>query len=237
MDKSLTVIIPLYNEAKRLGTAFAEILRFNSLNLFSQTDYIFVNDGSVDRSAELIDEFIRLHPEITARQIKYSPNAGKGNAVKTGMLAANGDYLLMADTDMSTPLSDVEKFIPALESGARVIIGSRKSADSNLTQKQPWLRRQVGNAYVFISRLISGLWQVKDFGCGFKLFETSAAKSIFEKVQTVGWVFDVEVLLLSQKMKYKIRQIGVTWSNDEDSRFRLNFKSLRILFDLIKIRF
>ncbi len=237
INKSLSVIIPLYNEAKRLSIAFAEVLKFNNLNLFSQVDYIFVNDGSIDQSAVLISQFISAHSEIKAKLISYSPNAGKGNAVKTGMLAATGDYLLMADTDMSTPLSDIVKFFPALESGARVIIGSRKSTDSNLTKKQSWPRRQIGNIYAFISQSITGLWQIKDFGCGFKLFEKIAAKTIFERVQTAGWVFDVEVLLLAKKMKYPIEQIGVTWHNDEDSRVRLNFKSLRMLIDLIKIRF
>lgn len=237
MDKSLSIIIPLYNEKKRLSSAFAEILRFHELNLFSQTEYIFVNDGSTDRSVDLINQFISAHPEIKTRLISYSPNAGKGRAVKTGMLTATGDYLLMADTDMSTPLSDIKKFIPALESGAKIIIGSRKSADSNLTKKQSWPRRQIGNFYGFISQWITGLWQIKDFGCGFKLFEKEAAKRIFEKVRTPGWVFDVEVLLLAKKMKYPIRQIGVTWHNDEDSRVRLNFRSLQMLVDLIRIRF
>jgi dolichyl-phosphate beta-glucosyltransferase len=237
LDRSLSVIIPLYNEEKRLNIAFAEILRFNSLSLFSQTEYIFVNDGSIDQSVVLINQFISTHPEIKAKLISYNPNLGKGNAVKTGMLAGTGDYLLMADTDMSTPLSDVAKFFPAIESGVKVVIGSRKSADSNLTKKQSWLRRQVGNIYTLISQLITGLWQVNDFGCGFKLFEKEAAKTIFTRVQTPGWVFDVEALLLAKKMKYPIKQIGVTWHNDEDSRVKLNVGSFKMLIDLIKIRF
>lgn len=237
LDKSLSIIIPLYNEANRLNIAFTEILKFNGLNLFSRVDYIFVNDGSTDQSVDLIGRFIDSHPEITAQLISHSSNLGKGKAVTTGMLAAAGDYALMADTDMSTPISDIVKFIPALEAGARVIIGSRKSADANLTRKQSWPRRQVGNIYAFVSRLITGLWQVKDFGCGFKLFEKNAAKNIFARVRTPGWVFDVEVLLLAKEMKYPIKQIGVTWHNDEDSRVKLNLKSFRMLADLIKIRF
>jgi len=237
LDKSLSIIIPLFNEENRLNIAFAEILRFNDLNLFSRVDYIFINDGSTDLSADLIGRFVDSHPEITARLISHSSNFGKGKAVQTGMIAGLGDYLLMADTDMSTPLSDVMKFFPAIETGAKVIIGSRKSADSNLTQKQSWLRRQVGNIYALISQCITGLWQIKDFGCGFKLFEKNAAKDIFARVRTPGWVFDVEVLLLAKKMKYPIRQIGVTWSNDEDSRVKLDFKLFKMLADLIKIRF
>lgn len=236
VSHSLTIIIPAYNEENRLGVSFKEILNFYDSELFKEFEVIFVNDGSTDNTALVISDFIDGHKDINCRLISYTPNRGKGFAIKTGVSAAMLDYILMVDADMSTPLTEVGKFIPEIVSGSEIIIGSRKLSTSSLTKQQGWLRRRIGFIYGLISRMVSGLNNISDFGCGFKVFKTDVAQKIFPQMQTTGWVFDVEILYLFHQAGINIKQIGVKWHNDENSKLSFIKDSKKIFLDIIRIR-
>ncbi len=231
----LSIIIPVYNEEKRINISFDEILSFYNSQLFNKFEVIFVSDGSTDKTVLKINDFIKAHPEIDCRLAGYEINQGKGSAIKYGVSLAGMDYILMADADMSTPLREIEKFIPNILAGDELIIGSRKLKTSNLIKPQGWLRRQVGSAYVLFSRLVTGLKNISDFGCGFKVFRAEMAKKIFPKIKVTGWVFDVEMLYLYGQAGIDIKQIGVNWHNENNSKLRLRDFS-KIFFDMLRIR-
>ncbi|PIP60402.1 hypothetical protein COX00_03465 [Candidatus Uhrbacteria bacterium CG22_combo_CG10-13_8_21_14_all_47_17] len=142
----------------------------------------------------------------------------------------------MMDADMSTPIQEIEKFIPDMDVGHPVLIGTRKSRDALITQRQPLFRETLGKAYTLLARHILGV-KVTDFTCGFKCFSAEAAQSIFSKAEIDRWSYDAELLFIAKNLKLSIREIPVIWHNDEDSRVRLSKDALSSLIDLFKIRF
>ena len=232
----LSIIIPAFNEEKRLHTAFKEVKKLLNENIFPEVEIIFVNDGSTDDTKSIIEKFITENKEINIKLINLEKNEGKGEAVKQGILQASEDFSLICDTDMSTPLLEIEKFIPYMKENIEVIIGSRRLHDSKLTKKQPWYRQKMGNIYGLLAGIFTGLNNIKDFGCGFKVFKNPEAKQIFDKSIIKGWIFDTEALYLAKKNNLKIKQIGVIWKNDEDSRVKIISGIFNSVRDLIKIK-
>jgi len=236
IDFGLSLIIPAFNEEKRLYIAFKELKTFLNKNIFPQVEIIFVNDGSTDNTQEIIEKFIKENEKINCKLINLESNKGKGEAVKQGILEATEKFSLLCDTDMSTPLLEIEKFIPEMKNNTDIIIGSRRLSNSKLTKKQPWYRQKMGNIYGILAGIFTGLSDIKDFGCGFKVFKTKEIKEIFKQIIIKGWIFDTEVLYLAKKNKMKIKQIGVVWKNDEDSRVKIISGIFSSIKDLIKIK-
>lgn len=238
-DFSLSVVIPVFNEEKRLEKTFTNLNDFISNFYFSKLEIIFIDDGSTDNTVSIIKSYLNKKTTDSKniwKLIESLPNKGKGWAVKQGMQIGVGDYILMVDADMSTPLSQISKFSQFLLNGAHVVTGSRRGLGANLIVAQPWYRRQMGNLYALVARFITGL-DIWDFGCGFKVFSNQAARSIFAATKINGWIFDTEALFLAKKLGYKINTVGVDWTDDRDTRVKVFSSIFTSLIDLIKIRF
>ena len=233
MSRHLSVIIPAYNEEKRLGKTL------NSINDYlSKQDYdseiLVVDNGSKDKTPDIVRN---LQNQIkNLRLIEGSSAEGKGFAVKKGMLEAVGDFRVFTDADNSTSIDQVEKMWPEFEKGFDVVIGSRDVKGAVLNPPQPWLRRVIlGDGFKLYRKIIIGLWGIEDTQCGFKGFKKAAAGEIFQKSKISGWTFDVEVLILAKKMGYKIKEIPINWENDPDSKVKIN-SVIEMAVGLLKLK-
>jgi dolichyl-phosphate beta-glucosyltransferase len=191
-----------------------------------------VNDGSTDRTEQLIEGF---KAECPVRCISYTPNKGKGAAVRMGMLSITNDYGLMLDVDMSTPLDEIEKFLPFMKEGSPVLIASRKDASARVLRHQSLIREKLGDLYAVIARWITGV-PIVDFSCGCKCFSYNTIQSCFKKSVIDRWCFDVEILSLVHRAGIPIKSIGITWMNDTRSHVRILRDLPRTLIDLVRIR-
>ncbi len=233
MSFDLSIIIPLYNEERRLSKTFDEVRRFLRTRPNINTEVIFVDDGSSDGTTRVVEAFL---PELAGKGqlIKSTPNQGKGSVVRQGMLAAHGDYRLMVDADMSTSLDELDKCQEFMKNKVPIIIGTRKDHGAQLVKKQPWYRQKMGEAYAVFARFATGL-TMKDFGCGFKLFSAQAAHNIFSRAFVNRWIFDTEVLVLARQLGYPVAEVGVIWINDEDTRVHFVRDGAQALYDLVRI--
>lgn len=230
----LSIVIPAYNEARRLPSTLASIAEYLEVAELP-AEIIVVDDGSTDGTAEAAKSVPgkSMPPKI----IGFEGNQGKGAAVKEGMLAATGDYVLFMDADNSTHITEVEKLLKvAVKDKIPVVIGSRYQASDSIKIKQPWYR-------VWISRMGNRLIRytvlpgVLDTQCGFKLFSKKAAAEIAPKLTMSGFSFDMELLVIAKQLGLKIREVPVNWYDTPGkTRVRPIKSSLRTLRDLIKIR-
>ena len=149
-------------------------------------------------------------------------------------MAANGDYILNIDADMSTSLDELKKFLPFIAQHLPIIIGTRRGCDSFLAKKQPWCRQKMGEFYIFLSQLATGV-KIKDFNCGFKIFSKKAAIKIFSMAMINRWVFDAEILFLAKKNNYQLKEVGVIWSDNRDTRVNVVRDALLSIYDLIRM--
>ncbi len=232
MKPLLSIIIPAYNEEKRLGLTLRKILDYLDARQIL-AEIIVVDDGSSDRTSELAEEILKDWPLY--RIISLPKNLGKGAAVKEGVLKASGEFILFSDADLSTPIEELEKMLPLAREGYEVVIASRALPQSEIKKRQSWLREHMGKTFNLFVRLLL-LKGIKDTQCGFKLFEKEAAKKIFSQVKCCGYAFDVEALLLAKQFGYKIAQVPVVWVNSPESRVSLIGSSLKMFFELMKIR-
>lgn len=226
----LSVIIPLYNEQNRLNKLI-KVYNFLKQQRFNY-EVILINDGSHDKTLKRLG---KLSEKFKFQLISYAKNRGKGFAIKTGMLAAKGKYLLFTDIDLSTPIEEFNKFYPFLKI-EHVIIGSRKTKGSNLEKRQGVLREGLGKGFTILSQITLDL-QLSDFTCGFKCFSRKAARKIFSKQNIEGWGFDSEILFLAKKFGFKIKEIPVKWSNDPRTKVKFPQDIIRSLLDLYKIKY
>jgi dolichyl-phosphate beta-glucosyltransferase len=228
----LSVIIPAYNEEKRLPKTLKEIDEYLRKQNYDY-EILVVNDGSQDKTAEIVKELI---PKIkNLNLIDNQKNNGKGYVIRQGMLKAKGKYRIFTDADNSTSLDQIEKMFPFFQEGFDVIIGSRDIKGAKIVLPQPWWRRLLGNIFNLIVQVICGLWGIWDTQCGFKGFTERATKDIFSKTKINRFAFDVEVLVIAKKLGYKIKEIPVVWINDPESKVK--FKSMiKMLFEVFQIR-
>jgi len=230
----LSVIIPAYNEEKKLPKTLKEIDKYLTSQRF-KTEYeiIVVNDGSKDKTAKVVED---LKSEIkNLRLIDNKKNRGKGVVVRQGMLEAKGEYRIFTDADNSTSIDQIEEMWPFFKEGYGIVIGSRDVEGAVLNPPQNLIRRFVGEGFKILRKLILGLWEIEDTQCGFKCFSKRAAENIFPRCKIDKFAFDPEILILAQKMGYKIKEIPVYWKNDPESKVK--FKSvIKMAIDLLKIR-
>jgi len=196
-------------------------------------EIIIVDDGSTDDTAGVARAF---DPGVlTVRLIRNRVNRGKGYSVRRGMRKARGAMMLMTDTDQSTPIYELAKLMPHLSDGYDVVIGSRDLVKSLITRRQPLHRHAMGLLMRALRRRLM-LPDIKDTQCGFKLFSRHAARDIFRRVREDGFAFDCEALLLARKLGYRIKEVGVLWRNNPDSRVRPVRDSFAMLAGLVRIR-
>jgi glycosyltransferase involved in cell wall biosynthesis len=230
MSPFLSIIIPVYNEAKRLPLTLTDINEY-----LSTVDYdyeiIVVDDGSKDATPEIVKRFSHLIKNL--RLIENKKNHGKGWVVRQGMLTTKGRWRLFMDADNATSLDQFQKMIPYLPK-YQIIIGSRDIKGAKLMPPQPWYRRLAGNIGNLIIQLLllPGFW---DTQCGFKCFSEEAAEKIFKLAQVNRWAFDVEALALGKKLGYKIKEIPVVWVNEPNSLVK-PWAYFQTFWEVLKIR-
>lgn len=229
----LSVIIPAYNEEKRLEKTLNSINDYLSKQNY-ESEILVVDNGSTDGTAGIVR---MLEGKVKGlKLIQGSAGQGKGFAVRKGMLEATGDYRIFTDADNSTSVNQVEKMWPEFEKGFDVVIGSRDVKGAILNPPQPFLRKIIlGDGFKLYRKIIIGLWNIEDTQCGFKGFTKIAAENIFSKSLISGWTFDVEILILAKKMGYKIKEIPVSWVNDLDSKVKFN-SVIEMAIGLLKLK-
>jgi dolichyl-phosphate beta-glucosyltransferase len=233
MRIDLSVIIPAYNEEKRLEPTLRELHAFLAPSGLCY-EIIVVDDGSSDGTVALCE---RVAADMPALQcIACRPNRGKGHAVRTGMLAARGAVRLMCDADGSTPASEMPRLINRIWMGkADIAIGSRYAAGRALGRKQPLYRRLWSRAanQVVQRALVGG---IRDTQCGFKVFSARAAEAIFGVTRIDGWAFDLEALTLARRMGFVVEEIAVFWSDDPRSRINPLRDAWNVFREMLIIR-
>lgn len=230
---SVTIVIPAYNEESRLPATLDTVLAYIASHDFSFAEVIVVDDGSRDSTAALVQKY---HSTNSAIRLLGNPgNCGKGYAVRNGMLAARGEWVLFTDADLSAPIEELDKLLAAAQSqNASVAIGSRALDPSLISVHQSAVREYSGRFFNFVMRMLTGL-PFHDTQCGFKLFRDEAARQIFPKQILDGFSFDVEDLVIAKNLNIKAIEVPVRWSNVEGTKvsFLLGLKSF---VDLLKIR-
>jgi len=236
----LSIVIPAYNEAKRLPRTLERVHAYlrDAVKRWQvemdDVEVIVVDDGSTDGTSELAKTFSDRFPNFQV--LRHSPNRGKGYAVKRGMLTARGRFRLFSDADLSTPIDEIDKMLPLLLSGeADIAIASRGLPQSQLLVRQTWYREMLGRLFNLVVQALAtpGIW---DTQCGFKLFRGDVAERLF-KLQTLdGFAFDVEVLYLARKFRYRIAEVPVRWLNDPNTKVQTLKHGMQMLRDLLVIR-
>lgn len=238
MKKTLSILIPVYNESERLEKTFSALADGLVCKQLTLTEIVFVNDGSTDNTSQMISE-VKSELEKKSRSkvkvVTYKKNKGKGYAVKMGMLKASGDYLLLIDADISTPLVEIVKFEKYVRKDVNVVIGTRKNGKSTVIVAQPMYRQLLGRGFTLVSQIILNTW-VSDFTCGFKLFSRNAYRKIGSEMKIKRWGYDAEVMFLSRKYGYDINEVAVKWSNDDRSKVRLVRDIIGSFIELLQIR-
>src|SRR6266498_341228 len=227
-----SIVIPAYNEASRLGSTLDRVLNY-VISQHWDAEVIVVNDGSRDRTADLVREYAQRYPFL--RMIENPGNRGKGYSVRNGMLNAAGDVLLFSDADLSSPIEEGPKLFRAIEEGADVAIGSRWLKPDTQTKRQSLLRQFYGRAFNVALRVLLGLSQ-KDTQCGFKAFTCVAARRIFPQQQIERWGFDPEILYLAHRYRFRVTEVPVAWAHVEGTRISPLRDGLRMFSEVLRVR-
>lgn len=214
---TITLIIPMYNEAARIGKCLRALRAYKPLRGATIDRVIFVDDGSTDRTVSKVKRATIPYPKTI---LAYPENHGRGYALKLAMKEATGDYAIWLDADMSTPLSQIDRFLPTMNKGVPVIIGSRKIKGAVTPVKQPLYRIILGHGFSKLSGIILGV-PVGDFTCGFKAFSRRAYKTIFPLTQIERWGNDSETLFLAKKFNMNIAELPVLWNDDPRTKVKL----------------
>lgn len=233
MKKSLSIIIPAFEEQDRLGKSVREILQYvKTQNL--DAELIVVDDGSGDNTTQVAEESFAAFPEIPAKTVRYAENRGKGFAVKTGLLEAAGEIALFSDADLSTPITELPKLVEPIRRGEYdVTFGSRALDRSLIGVHQPWRREQGGKVFNLVVRTLTGLpfW---DTQCGFKAFEMKKFRPLLDVMTIDRFGFDVEFLYVAFHKGLRLKEIPVRWNHDERTKVSV-FRDSRRMFNEVRL--
>ena len=228
MSRSISIIIPAYNEEKRLPATLVRVCEYLDAAKWDFAEILVVDDGSRDGTT-------MVACGAGVRLLRNPGNRGKGYSVKHGMLEAKGDWCLFTDADLSSPIGELEKlWNSAQRERASVAVGSRAVDRSLVGVHQSPLRELSGRLFNLAMRIVTGL-PFKDTQCGFKLFESKAAREVFSRQQLDGFGFDVEVLFIARKLKYKSIEVPVRWDNVEGTKVSL-FLGVTAFLDPLRVR-
>jgi dolichyl-phosphate beta-glucosyltransferase len=237
-EVSLSVIVPAFNEELRLpGTLLKAVDYLNKNKANPQIfpyEILVVDDGSSDRTSEVVDSFALLNAEVF--WLKLLNNQGKGKAVQVGMLNARGKLALFMDADGASPMEEIERLLKAVHAGADLAFGSRALQQADTKIDTVWYRKCMGRAFnLLVNTLL--LPNVLDTQCGFKLFKSECAKQLFSRQTLAGFGFDVEILYLARKLGCKAKEVPINWTNIPGSKVRLIQHSMRMFLELLIIKY
>jgi dolichyl-phosphate beta-glucosyltransferase len=229
---SLSIIVPAFNEAGRIGSTL-DAMRAYLEGAGRDYEILVAVDGT-DGTREIVAAMARSDPRLGV--LGADERRGKGRGIREGVARARGDVIGFVDADYKTPIEEAEKLLPWLERGADVVIGSRAMADSRVEVRQPFYRRIGSRGFGTFMHLTVGLWGIRDTQCGFKFFRGGVARDLFARQRIDGYMFDVELLYLALRSGYRVKEVGIRWRDDGDSRLELLAGNWRNLLDVLRIR-
>lgn len=229
---ALSIVVPAYNEVARIAATLGAMqahLRSRDLDY----EIIVAADGD-DGTREAAAGAAAGDPRVSV--FGEVRRGGKGRGVRLGVQRARGRLVGFVDADDKTPIDELDRLLPFFSQGYDVVIGSRGQADSRIERRQPWHRRLGSRGFRFFMHAATGLWQLTDTQCGFKFFRAAVARDLFARQAIDGYMFDVEILYLAARAGYRVREVGVRWRDDGDSRLELVAGNWRNLKDVLGIR-
>ena len=232
-DIFLSVVIPAYNEEQRIAGTLEQIYTYLEQQSYT-FEVIVVDDGSTDLTVEVVKGIVKRFGHGTVLQRKE--NRGKGYSIRQGVFQARGTYILFSDADLSTPIQEVDKLLRLVQQGYDIAFGSRGLKDSDICVHQAWYREGMGKIFNRIARLLR-LTEFSDTQCGFKCFRANVAKALFSRQKIDHFSFDVEILALALQDGYTVEEAPVQWYNEPHSRVHVWIDSLKMLRDLLRIRY
>jgi dolichyl-phosphate beta-glucosyltransferase len=235
---TLSLVIPAFEEEARLPTLF-EALRTTAPSAVERagmelTQILIVDDGSEDRSREMLQAAGEEDPRIEP-VLEIERNRGKGGAFAAGVAHAAGDYVLLADVDLSTPLEELSKLTAAIDGGADIAIGSRAIAGA-VVERGPRHRKLLGKGFNASVRTLTGL-ELRDTQCGFKLMPTSVARRLLAEQSCPGFAFDVELLMRAKREGLRVEEVPVLYIHDTRSRVQVGRASFEMLRDVVGLSY
>ena len=229
----ISVIIPAYNEEKRITPTIHSIVDYFDKSEIKDYEIIIVLDGSQDNTLEVVNKLSQKYKKI--KIIDNKINLGKGAVVKQGVLESKGEYVLFMDADNSTHIDELDKILPIMRQGVEIVIGSRDMSDSKIEVRQARYKEILGDlGNLWIQALLVG--GIKDTQCGFKVFTGKVARHIFSQLNMKGWSFDIELLALARYIGYSIKEMPVVWYNDNNSHVKLK-DYINVLLDTLIIKY
>lgn len=226
------MIVPAFNEQDRIKSTLTRLNEYLSAQEYSWS-VVVVSDGSTDATPQIVSEFATAHPGFKLKH--YARNRGKGHAVKFGMLHTDARFLLLSDADLASPIEEVEKLWPHVRQGTAIAIGSRPLRESQLVVRQPLYRELLGRAFNKAVQTLA-IKGIQDTQCGFKLFESKAAKDIFSRCKIDGFGYDFEALFIARDLGYSIAEVPIQWAHQDGSKVKVLRDGTRMILDLIRLR-
>jgi glycosyltransferase involved in cell wall biosynthesis len=225
----LSIVIPAHNEERRLPRTLEQVFAFLEGQPYF-AEVLVVENGSTDGTLRIAQDFASHHPQL---RVIHSDDRGKGLAVRTGMLAATGDFRFMCDADLSMPIEEVERFLPPAQTGLDVAIGSRE-VEGARRYNEPTHRHWGGRLINLLIRILI-LPSLQDTQCGFKCFRAAVAQDLFQQQTLNGWSFDIELLYIAYRRGYRVVEVPVDWYYRSESKVSALRDALRMIADIFRI--
>ena len=230
--KDISLVVPAYNEGSYIEGTITSMNSFLSKK-YPSFEIIVVDDGSSDNTGSVLSE---LSKKVTRLKILTNvTNMGKGYSVRKGVLSAKGKNIAFSDSDLSVPIEELDRFLDCLKEGNDIAIGSRALKSSSIIKGQSFLRKNMGRTFNLLIRLFL-FGGIVDTQCGFKVFKSKVAKTLFNLQRIKGFCFDAEILYIAKKLKYKIQEVPVKWVNRADSRVSMIKNSALMFLDIFRIK-
>jgi len=226
------LVLPAFNEEAAIGSALSAIRAY--LDEQSYAYQVIVAADGTDATPDVVKSIATEWPslELTFERGRH----GKGYGLRQGMRMAQGEIVGFMDADYKVPIGEMEKLLPWFNDGFDLVIGSRALSDSLIERQQPWFRQIGSRAFGLLMHALVGLNQIQDTQCGFKFFTRQAAQDIFALTRIDGYMCDVEILWLAEKLGYPVKETGIVWRDDGDTRLQLVAGNIRNARDLLRIR-
>lgn len=226
----LSIVIPAYNEESRLSHTLPKVVEFVEAQPYL-VEILVVDDGSVDRTAEIVEEFVARHACV---RLVRADHGGKGHAVKIGMLQTRGEFAFLCDADLAMPITELPKFLPPHQNDYQIAVGSRE-VEGAVRYNEPGYRHLMGRVFNWLVKILA-VPGFEDTQCGFKCFHASARQELFSLQTIDGFGFDVEVLYIAQKRGYRIIEIPIHWYYQSESKVHPVRDTVRMFRDIVKVR-